>query len=90
MAQITGGSVEAHRLETYHEFLHGYTDIFTKTVFQTKDYTYHNFKKFIWEKDIIVMRGDKDLSLVILNKTHYIKKSLKIWLKTALTKEHIH
>ena len=35
LAQRTSDSVEAHRLEEYHEFLRGYTDIFTKNVFQT-------------------------------------------------------
>ena len=45
LAQRTSDSVESHRLEEYHEFLHGYTDIFTKNVFQRKDYTYQNKKK---------------------------------------------
>ena len=73
LAQRTSDSVESHRLEEYHEFLHGYTDIFTKNVFQRKDYTYQNKKKTIWEKDV-VMKGDKDLMIVILNKTDYIEK----------------
>ena len=30
-------------------------------------------KKTIWEKDV-VMKGDKDLMIVILNKTDYIEK----------------
>ena len=45
LAQRTSDSVEAHRLEEYHEFLRRYTGIFTKNVIQTKDYTYHQFKK---------------------------------------------
>ena len=47
LTQRTSDSVVAHRLEEYHEFLRGYTDTFTKNVFQTKDYTYHNLKKII-------------------------------------------
>ena len=54
--------------------MRGYTDIFTKTVFQTKDYTYHNLKNLIREKDVVVMKGDKDSSVVILNKTEYTEK----------------
>ena len=74
LAQRTRHYVEVHRLEEYHECLRGYTDIFTKNVFQTKDYTYHNLKSLIREKDVVVMKGDKDSSLVILNKTDYIEK----------------
>ena len=74
LAQRTSDSVEAHRLDEYYEFLHGYTDIFTKNVFQTKDYMCHNLKNLILEKDVVVMKGDKDLSVVILNKTNYIEK----------------
>ena len=39
LSQRASYSVEAHRLEEYHEFLRGYTDIFTKNVFQKNDYT---------------------------------------------------
>ena len=74
LAQRTSDSVEAHRLEKYHEFLRGYTDIFTKNVFQTKDYTHHNLKKSILEKDVVFMKGYKDSSVVILNKPDYIEK----------------
>ena len=56
LAQRTSDSVEAHRLKEQHEFLRGYTDIFTKNIFQTKDYTYHNLKKLIREKDVAVCR----------------------------------
>ena len=50
------------------------TDIFTKNVFQTKDCIYHNLKKLIREKAVVVMKGGKDSSVVILNKTDYIEK----------------
>ena len=63
----------------------GYTDIFTKNVFQTKDYTYHNLKSLIQEKDVVVMKGDKDSSAVILNKTDYIEK-LKNMVKEGIDK----
>ena len=89
LAQRTSDSVETHRLEEYHKFLRGYTGICTKNVFQTKDYTNHNFKKLIREKDVVVMKGDNDSSVVIVNKTDYIEK-FETWLKKALPKEHIH
>ena len=43
-AQRKSDSVEAHILEEYHGFLHDYIDIFTKNVFQMKDYRYHSLK----------------------------------------------
>ena len=36
----------------FHEFLSGYTDIFTNSIF-TKDYTYHNLSGMIQNKDIV-------------------------------------
>ena len=74
LAQRLSDSVEAHRLEEYHEFLRGYTNIFTNNVFQTNEYTYHNLKNLIWEKDVVVMKGNKDSSVVILNETDYVEK----------------
>ena len=73
LAQRTSDSVEPHQLEEYRGFLRGYTDIFTKNVFQTKDYTYHNLKNIIQEKDVVT-KGDTDSSEVILNKTDFIEK----------------
>ena len=47
--------------------------IFILNVFWTKDCTYHNLKKLIWEKDVVT-KGEKDSSVVILNKTDYTEK----------------
>ena len=74
LAQRTSDSVEAHRLEEHHKFLCGYTNIITKNVFQTKDYTYHNLKNLIREKDVVVKEGAKGSLAVILNKTDYNEK----------------
>ena len=74
LVQRTSDSVEAQRLEEYHEFLRGYIDIFTKNAFQAKDFIYHNLKNLIREKDVVVMKCDKDSSVVILYKTDYIEK----------------
>ena len=47
-------------LEHFHEFLRGYTDIFTNNIYATSDYTYHNLRGMIQNKDIAVVKGDKD------------------------------
>ena len=39
-----------------------------------KDYTYHNLCGMIQNKDIAVVKGDKDSSTVIMKKSGYITK----------------
>ena len=39
-----------------------------------KDYTYHNFRGMIQNNDIVVVKGDKDSSVVIMKKSDYITK----------------
>ena len=65
VAKKTSDYVGAHRLEKYHELLCGYRDIFTKNVFQTKDHTYHNLNNLIQEKNVVAMKGKKDLLVAI-------------------------
>ena len=54
--------------------MRGYTNIFTKNVLQTKDYTYHYLKNLIREKDVVVLKGGKDSLVVMVNKIDYIEK----------------
>ena len=61
-------------LEHFHEFLRGYTDIFTNNIYATKDYTYHNLRGIIQNKDIVVVKDDKDSSVVIMKKSDYVTK----------------
>ena len=61
-------------LEHFHEFLRGYTDIFNNNIYATKDYTYHNLRGMIQKKDIVVAKGDKDSSVVIMKKSDYKTK----------------
>ena len=42
LAYTTSGKVQDNQLKEFHEFLHGYTDIFSKNIFATKDYSYHH------------------------------------------------
>ena len=52
--------------EDFHEFLRAYTDIFTKHIYATKDFTYKNLKNIIKDENIAVLSGDKDFSIVIM------------------------
>ena len=61
-------SVCVHRqnLEDFHEFLRAYTDIFTKNVYVTKDFTYSNLKNIIKNDKLDVLSGDEDSCVVIM------------------------
>ena len=61
-------------MENFHEFLRGHTDIFAKNVISTEDHTYKELKTLIRNKDVVILKGGKDSSIVIMNKADYIKK----------------
>ena len=68
------GNIDHKNLEHFHEFLRGYTDIFTNNIYVTKDYTYHNLHGLIQNKDIVVLKGDKVSGVVIMKKSDYVTK----------------
>ena len=74
LANSVKGNIDHKDLEHFHEFLRGYTDIFTNNIYATKDYTYHNLRGMIQNKDIVVVKGDKDSSVVIMKKSDYVTK----------------
>ena len=43
-------------------------------IYATKDYTYHNLRGMIQNKDIVIVKGDKDSSVVIMKKSDYVTK----------------
>ena len=74
LADSVKGNIDHKNLEHFCEFLRGYTDFFTNSIYATKDYTYHNLRRMIQNKDIVVVKGDKDSSAVILKKSDYVNK----------------
>ena len=62
------------KLKDFHEFLRTYTDIFTKNVHATKNYTHNNFKNLTENKNLVVISGDKDSCVVILKRSDCDKK----------------
>ena len=50
------------------------TDIFSKNVLSTNDKTYKNLKNIIRKSNIVILRGGKDSSVVIMNRSDYIEK----------------
>ena len=47
-----------------------YTDIYINNIFATKDYTYHNLKDIIRDKDPVLLNRDKDFSITAINRTN--------------------
>ena len=73
LAESVKGSIDHKNLEHFHEFLRGYTDIFTNNIYATKDYTYYNLRGMIQNKNVVV-KGDKDSSVVIMKKSDHVTK----------------
>ena len=83
-------SLDQNQVENFHEFMRAYTDIFTNNVFATRDYTYHNLKDIIKYKDIVLLNGDKDSSVVIMNRTNYnniMQKMIDDGIKNKISEE---
>ena len=76
--------VDQTKLEDFREFLRTNTDMFTKNVHATKDYTYKNLKTLIENKDLVVISGDKESCVVILKISDYDKK-LQIIMDEGIT-----
>ena len=66
-------STNHDHLEDFHEFLRAYTDIFTKNIYATKDFTYKNLKNIIKDENIAALSGDKDSSIIIMQEDVIIK-----------------
>ena len=77
IAYIASDKVDQTDFENFHEFLQGYTEIFAKNVISIEDHTYKELKT-IHNKEVVILKGDKDSNIVILNKTNYITKIEKI------------
>ena len=74
LAGQTLDCVEPGKIEEYHKFLLAYADIFSSNIYNSKDYTYHDLKSLIKNKDIKVLPVHKDSSIIIMDSKKYFKK----------------
>ena len=74
LADNIKGNIYNKSFKYFHEFLCGYTDIFTNNIYATKDPNCHNLRGMIQNNDIVVVQGDKDSSVVIMKKSDYVTK----------------
>ena len=64
-------NVRPEEKEILHEFLRASTNNFTHNVYQTKDKTFKSLSKLRDNDNIVLLAGDKDSSIVIIDKTEY-------------------
>ena len=60
--------------EDFDKFLRALTHILMKNVYPTKDDTYHNLKRIINDKTLVVVTGDKNSCMIIIKRADYIVK----------------
>ena len=71
LAYIASKQVDPSQLENFHEFLHGYADVFSKNFLSSNDETYKNR---IRKNDVVILKCDKDSSVVIMNRSVYLEQ----------------
>ena len=74
IAHLVKKDVSSKNMEYFREYLRKMTNKFTQNIYHTKDDTYRNLRHLIQNKDIVVLSGDKDSSVVVMNKKDYILK----------------
>ena len=66
--------LDNEKREDFHELLRAYTDILSKNLYFSADYTYNNLNRLIKDESIVIMPGDKDSAIVIMYKNNCVKK----------------
>ena len=71
LADSVKGNIDHKDIGHFHELLRGYIDIFTNNIYAAKDYTYHSLRGMIQNKDIAVVKGDRDSGKIIMENYNY-------------------
>ena len=74
LATILDKEVPSENKETFHEFLRSYTNRFAHNIYQTRDSTFKNLHALRTNREIVILSGDKDSCVVILNREDYVRK----------------
>ena len=78
LANTVDNTVKPENKEEFHEFLRSTTNIFTQNVFHTKDKTFKSLSELRQNKNIVILSGDKDSSIVIMDRKDYVNKVNKM------------
>ena len=74
IAHLVQKDVSSKNMEYFHEYLRKMTNKFTQNIYHTKDDTYRNLCHSIQKNDIVLLAGDKDSLVVVMNEKDYILK----------------
>ena len=58
----------------FKHFLRVHSNLFHQNIFSTPDYTYKVLQKLATDPDLVVLSGDKDSSVVIMQRADYVNK----------------
>ena len=74
LAYTVQKDISSEDLKKFHEYLGKMTKKFNQNICHPKDNTYHDLRLFRNNKNIVLLSGDKDSSLVAMKKVGYVKK----------------
>ena len=68
VAEAVDKDLDNEQREDFHELLPAYTDILSKNLYFSTDYTCNKLKRLIKDESIVVIPGDKDSAIVTMDK----------------------
>ena len=74
LANSVDNFIAQNEKELFHEFLRKNTDRFTRNIYHAKDTTYSSLQELRNNPDIVILAGDKDSSVVLMNRCDYEAK----------------
>ena len=74
LAHTVQKDISSKDLKDFHEYFRKITNKFTQSNRQAKDNTCHDLRHLRNNIDIALLSGDKNYSLVVINKVGYVKK----------------
>ena len=72
LAHSVQKDISSEDLKTFHEYLRKITIRFTQNIGHTKDNAYHDLRHLRNNKDIVLLLGDKDSFVVVMDKVDYV------------------
>ena len=74
VAEAVDKNSDNDKREDFHEKLQAKKDILPKKLYFLMNYTYNNLKGLIIDENIVVIPGDKDSAIVIMDKNDCVNK----------------
>ena len=76
--------VTPEQKEEFHEFLRHTTDLLSLNVYHTKDNTFKETHKIRNNNNVVTLPGDKENSVIIMNRSGYTKRWKQVQKLTSL------